>query len=208
MPDEAGFAAFGCGAHGLNRMDLIGPEEKDFLFLIIEHGILCHHLVGFRDLQHIPGKVQVMADRPVFRIQPPGDEFPVQFRIPGRCKILCVHGIAHNEHLHIGEYPPELAFRDILFDLAVGVHVGVFFVLELYMDQRDAVDQQGHVKPAVPVIFLRLKRLVLVDNLINAGAPSDMFVVQDDKMDLLVAPLDVDIHAPILTHKPFSGVIE
>ena len=35
-----------------------------------------------------------------------------------------------------------------------------------------------------------------------------MFVVQDNKMDLLIAPLDVDIHTPVLTHKPFTRIIE
>ena len=52
------------------------------------------------------------------------------------------------------------------------------FILELNVNQRDTIDEKRNIKSSIlTVLFFILKRLVLVDYLINAGAAGNLLIV-------------------------------
>ena len=81
MPDKAGQASFRRLPHGLDRMNLIRPQEQQALRIIVQDSILRHHFMRCRNSQDRLRKIEITRDRLIFLIQPAGKKLLVQFCI-------------------------------------------------------------------------------------------------------------------------------
>lgn len=216
VPDEARLGSpFRIGVHGVfhrfDGMDLVGAEQDDGLPFAVQHRILGHHPMGRGNGQYLPGKGQIVGLWLVLVIQPQGQELGIQAAFRCCCNVPGIRPVGHHEHLQGGKNIPEHPFFQVFLDLVEGLHIGVGPVLQLDVDHRQPVDEEGHVSPAVPVQSLPPGKLDLVHCFVHRRTPGHIHPFEHHRMDGAQAgvfPLDVHPGHPVFAQHPFGPVVK
>lgn len=157
------------------------------------------------------GKGDVFRHRLVILIEPCRQELFIEVTFAGRSNIARIGGIGHDEHLERRVNVPESPFLEVLLNLIEGFPVGMAAVLQLNLDHRKAINQQGNITAAVPVHLFLPVEFDLMDYFIDRRAASNVGLLEYDRVDRTqfgIFPLDADPDDTVFPHEPLSGIVE
>ena len=86
----------------------------------------------------------------------------------------------------------------------------MFLIFQFDMNHGNPIDKECYIKTPVPASFhiLRLKRPILIDNLIYTRTANHMLIIQYNKMQRFIPSLDMDIYLATFPNKPFPGILK
>ena len=154
-------------------------HERLVVLVLTDDRVVCDQAMRVRDVQHLFHELVQVVDFPVLGRAPAEDELPMHIFRERVREITRRLFVRDDEELERREdVVAEQSLFRILLDLVVRLVYPVLrrHLLQLDLDDREAVDEEGHIETTVTSVLVHLLLGNLMDDLIRRDAAPDVTV--------------------------------
>ncbi len=186
VPDESRLMSRCRRKKCLDGMDLIRMKNHERLVVLVlaDDRVVSNQAVRVRNVQHLFHELVQVIDFPVVGRTPTEDELPMHVLWERVREVARRLFVRDNEQLERREdvVSEQTLFR-ILLDLVVRLVHPVLrrHLLQLDLDDREAVDEERHIETTVTPVLVHLLFGNLMDDLIRRDAAPDVAVRVEDE---------------------------